>query len=323
MKRVLVTVLTAVLAVGLAATGAEAKKGSKKKKKAQAVPTSQKIAESMGNIHWGMTKDELMKYFTDKLREKYRPLLAKAKDAVEDDNLRQQARRELDALNKGYVEFDGHSTGWDVSFLKGEFTQGNDESMIVVRDGNSQNFYFMIGGKLWKWYKAFDASVFPAGNFDTFAGSVQRRFGNGKDVEGEVRPGEGRRHWIEWQDKQTRLRAVDETGFYGFYSLVFEEKATVDKLARLRSHDDRSQSGEKTNSLVDAVTSDRSGNPDDSPNIVDRITGRLHQNAAPSQGSEEASAGKTKTKSKAKSSSSSSEGSGVTNENDPISGLGL
>jgi len=92
----------------------------------------------------------------------------------------QAAREEVDAIRKGAVEFDGRSTGWDVSFLKGEFSQGNDESMIVVRDVNSQNFYFFIGGKLWKWYKAFDAAVFPADNFAAFGSAVQRKFGDDK-----------------------------------------------------------------------------------------------------------------------------------------------
>jgi hypothetical protein len=330
MKRVLLAMLTALLAVGFTANGAEAQKkkaasaksSGGKKKKAEAVPISPKIAESMGDVKWGVGKDDLIKYFTDKVKEKYRPLVAKAKDAVEDDRLRQQARQEVDAIRKGYVEFDGKSTGWDVSFLKGEFTHGNDEAMLVVRDANSQNFFFLMGGKLWKWYKAFDAAVFKAGNFDTFAGSVQRRFGGGKDVQAEMRPGEGQRHWIEWQDKQTRLRAIDETGFYGFYCLVFEEKSTVDNLAHLRSHGDSSKTGEKRHALVEAVTSDRSANPDDAPNIVDRITGRLHENQqAPQQqgGPEQASAaGKGKAKAAKTASPTPSD-----SENDPISGLGL
>ena len=66
---------------------------------------------------------------------------------------------------KRRLVFRGTSTGWDVSFLRGEFTHGNDESMLVMRDENSQNFYFFFGGKLWKWYKAFDAEVFAAGDF--------------------------------------------------------------------------------------------------------------------------------------------------------------
>src|SRR5689334_4438780 len=213
MKRVLVAILTAVFAVGLGATHADAqkKKGKAPAKKQQAAPNTDKIAESMGDIHWGVSRDDLSKYFLDKVKEKYRPLLGKAKDPVEEDRLRQQATREADAIRKGAVDFDGRATGWDVSFLKGEFTQNNDESMLVVRDANSQNFYFFIGGKFWKWYKAFDASVFPAGNFDAFAGSVQRRFGPAKQAQGELRPGEGQLRWLEWQDKQSRLRAVDET----------------------------------------------------------------------------------------------------------------
>ena len=120
-----------------------------------------------------------------------------------------------------------------MSFLKGEFTHNNDESMLVVRDENSQNFYFFIGGKLWKWYKAFDAAVFPAGNFATFAGAVAAPLRQGASTrKASFAPGEGERHWLEWQDKQTRLRAVDQTDFYGFYCLVFEEKATLDNLAR-------------------------------------------------------------------------------------------
>jgi hypothetical protein len=328
MKRVVLGILVASLALGLAATGAEAQKKPKKaasaKKKNEPVPVSAKIGETMGDVHWGASKEDLIKYFTDKVKEKYRPLMAKAKDAVADDRLRSQARQEIDAIKKGVVDFDGRSSGWDVSFLKGEFTHGNDESMVVVRDANSQNFFFLIGGKLWKWYKAFDAAVFPAGNFDAFAGSVQRKFGAGKDVQGETRPGEGKRHWLEWQDKQTRLRAVDETGFYGFYCLVFEEKSTVDNLARLRSRGDKNEGGEKHHALVEAVTAGGDkANPDDSPNIVDRITGRMHQEQAPRPAPEEASAAGKTSKGKATKSSSSSGSSAVDSENDPISGLGL
>jgi hypothetical protein len=333
MKRVLFGMLVAVLSTGVAATAAEAQKkkpaAAAKKKKTEPAPQSAKISETMGDVHWGLGKEELIKHFTDKVKEKYRPLLAKTKDAVQEDKLRQKARAEIDAIKKGAVDFDGRASNWDVSYLKGEFTNGNDESMVVVRDENSQNFYFLIGGKLWKWYKAFDASVFPAGNFDAFAASVQRKFGNGKDVQGEARPGEGKRHWIEWQDKTTRLRAVDESGFYGFYCLVFEDKGTVDQLARLRSRGDKNEGGEKHHALVEAVTSGNDkANPDESPNIADRITGRMHQqeHAPQQQGGEEVSASASGKSAKGKGSGksgSSSSGSAVDNENDPISGLGL
>jgi hypothetical protein len=329
MKRVLVGILAALLSVGVAASGVQAdkkkpaaqaeKKGKKKVgkgKKEAAVPSSDKISEAMTGIKWGMSREDLIKQSTTKIKEKYRPLIAKTKDAVEEDRLRQEARQELDAIKKGTVDFDGRSTGWDVSFLKGEFTQNNNESMLVVRDGNSQNFYFFIEGKLWKWYKAFDAAVFPAGNFGVFAATLEKRFGDGK--EGEA----GKRKWLQWQDKATQLRAVDETDFYGFYCLVFEEKATVDQLAKLRTNS--GESDDKKHAFVEAVTSGRTENPDDSSNIADRISGRIRQREDAPDNQESASASKSaKGKGAKKGDDDEEDTSGVSSSDDPISGLGL
>ena len=328
MKRVLVGLLAAVVAIGMAVSDVEAQKkkgagkGKGKGKAAAAAPASDKIAEAMGKLKWGMSRDDVLKDVTGKVKEKYRPLLAKTKDAVEEDRLRLEAKDELDAIKKGVVDFDGKTTGWDVGFLKGEFTHNNDESMIVVRDGNSQNFYFFIGGKLWKWYKAFDASVFPGSNFNTFASAVKGRFGDSKETKGEIRPGEGQRRWLEWQDPQTRLRAVDNTGFYGFFCLVFEEKGTLDRLASLRSNVS-DKGGDKKHALVEAVTGERSHDPDDAPNIADRISGRIRQNEqapaddAPVDDSASAS-GKKGKKGKPAASESS-----VQSSDDPLGGLGL
>jgi hypothetical protein len=273
----------------------------------------------MGDLKWGMSKDDLLGKLTDKVKEKYRPLVAKTKSAVEEDRLRGKAKEEMRAIRDSYVEFTGASTGWDVSFLKGEFTHNNDESMIVVRDENSQNFYFFFGGRLWKWYKAFDAAVFKAGDFDGFAASVQRRFGEASDVRGQGDDGAGERHWLEWQDASSRLRAIDQTGFYGFYCLVFEEKNTVKNLAQLRPN--KPKSGDKRHALVESVTSERSVDPDDSPNIADRITGkiRVNEQTDPAPGAERTG---SKTAKKG-SSSSSSAPAGVAADDDPLKGLGL
>ncbi len=325
MKRYFVGFLSAVLACGLVAGSAAADKKKKKggAKTAAAAPMSAKIAESMADLKWGISRDDLLKKFTDQIREKYRPLIAKTKDSVEEDRLRQEARQALDAIKKSAVDFDGRKSNWDVSFLKGEFTQGNDESMLVVKDENSQNYYFFIGGKLWKWYKAFDAAVFPAGDFGTFASAVQRRFGKAKTNQGELRPGEGTRNWLEWQDKSTRLKAVDQSAFYGFFCLVFEDKGTLDSLARLRSN--TPEEGQKGHALVDAVTSGRTEEPDDAPNIADRLTGKIRQSEqAPEQGAsssdDQASTRKPKPKSKGK---PTPEPSAVRDGDDPLSGLGL
>jgi hypothetical protein len=293
------------------AAPAHAKK--KAKKGEDKVPVSAEISKSMGDLTWGISKDQLQKQLIDKVKEKYRPLVAKTKDPVEEDRLRNAANEEMKRIKESYVEFKGTSTGWDVSFLRGEFTHGNDESMLVMRDQNSQNFYFFIDGKLWKWYKAFDAEVFPAGNFATFAGSVQKRFGPAKDASGEISPG-NKRHWLEWQDDKTRLRAVDQTDFYGFYCLVFEEKATVGNLAKLRTN--TREVATNKNALVDAVTAPPSRDADNSPDVVDRITGKNH-----AQRDSGAKGGKSKAA--ASEPQSAPAPTGVKSEDDPLRGLGM
>lgn len=317
MKRVLVGVLTSILAVGLLASGAEAekkKKGAKSKKVAEA-PTSEMIAKSMSDIKWGMDKASLAHVVVKKIKERYKPLVAKTHDAVEEDRLRTQLRDEIKAVKDGQVEFNGRTTGWDVSFLKGEFSQNNNESMLVTRDENSQNFYFFMGDKLWKWYKAFDSQVFPAGDFTQFAAGVQRRFGNGKEVRGALRPGEEERHWLEWQDKATRLRAIDQTDFYGFYCLVFEEKDTVNNLARLRPEVEKREASR--HALVDAVTGERTSDPDDAPNIADRISGKLREvEQAPDEEAPKGKKGKG-----GRSGGSGAPARGVDKADDPLIGL--
>jgi hypothetical protein len=319
MKRILFGLSFLVVALALAVPAAHA--APKKKKAApDKVPLSAEISKSMGDLKWGMGKDELLKKLIDKVKEHYRPLVAKARDASEEDSLRGRAADEIKAMRDSFVEFRGTSTGWDVSFLRGEFTHGNDESMLVMRDENSQNFYFFFGGKLWKWYKAFDAEVFSSGGFSGFAGAVQRRFGEAKDGRGELSPGSGERHWLEWHDDSSRLRAVDQTDFYGFYCLVFEDKATVANLTHLRAN--TREVGSKQHSLVDAVTAPGSVDPDGSPDIADRITGKIRarQDApAPSAG------GSTPAKGKGARSGSSTgpAPAGVASDDDPLNGLGL
>lgn len=325
MKRVLFGFVSLASLLGLLcatpAVHAAPKKKGGKAAAADKTPVSAEVAKAMGDLSWGMTKDELQQKLIDKVKERYRPLVAKARDAVEEDNYRTKASNEIKRIRDSFIEFRGDVTGWDTSFLRGEFTHGNDESMLVMRDENSQNFYFFFGGQLWKWYKAFDAEVFSAGDFSTFAGAVQRRFGNAKETRGELAAGTGERHWLEWQDDKTRLRAVDQTDFYGFYCLVFEEKATVANLSRLRTN--TQEVGPRQHALIEAVTAPRDNDPDDSPDIVDRITGKIRSRQdAPSSsgGSSAGSSGKSKG---SRDSSSEPSGGGVSSDDDPLKGLGL
>lgn len=331
MKRVLVGALFGALAfstvgasVGLSTIDV-AHAAPKKKEKAKALkppPQSAEIAKTMGDLKWGTPRDEVYAHFADAIKAKYKPLLAKAGGALEEDKLRAKMKDELVKLKSSEVDFNGKKTGWDVSFLKGEFTHLNGESLFVVSDDNSENYYFFIQNKLWKWYKAFKTEAFAGKSFDQFAEAIQARFGASQKREGDATHGGGKQSWLEWQDQSTRLRAVDNSGFYGFYCLVFEDKDTLRKLSQLRTN--KVAEAKKGNSLVDSVTSDEANNAsaDSNPDVMDRITGKMrHRQDAPETGKKGA-AGSGSSPSSAPAAPPPSTG-GVTADDDPLKGLGL
>jgi hypothetical protein len=315
MKRMVIGALVSALAFSASLEAAHAAPKKKAKPVAQKeAPQSAEIDKAMGDLEWGMSRDDVMKKFVDGIKEKYRPLIAKATGAIEEDKLRAKARDEIGRIKTSLVEFNGTKTGWDVSFLKGEFTHHNNESMFVVNDANSQNYYFFINGKFWKWYKAFSAEVFQGKSFDQFAQALQGRYG-----EGSVK-GEGKSRWLEWQDAGTALRAVDNNQFYGFYCMVFEHKDTVRRLDNLRTA--KAESGRSTNALVESVTSDEGASEGDyNQDIIDRITGKVRRRQdAP----EQAQAGGASKKAPASAAPSSvSSGPTVSDDDDPLKGLGI
>lgn len=296
MRRKSVVTLTLVAtALCMLAVGVEAQRGRRAARRQpaaqeQAAPRSAAIAPALGDLRWGMEPRAVHDYFRDKIRETYRVRLSKAPGTIEEDRIRHEMDEELRRLRESYVRFDGERTGWDLSFLRGEFTHGNRESMLVYRDENSQNFYFFIQGRLWKWYKAFDAEVFQGQSFQQFAEAVQGRFGPAVERTGRLVPNGPEQHWLEWQDDSTRLRAIDQTRFYGFYCLVFEDKDTLRRLDSLRTNtiDTTAQQG---HSLVDSVTLPEGGeveSDDSHADIVDRITGNIRRR--PEEAEEGASA---------------------------------
>jgi hypothetical protein len=297
MRRKLVVTLTlGASLLCLLAVSVEAQRGRRTRTRTrgasapaeQVAPQSAAIADALGELRWGMEPAALNTHFGTKIRERFRERLTKAPGAIEEDRIRLEMEGEIRRLRESYTRFEGTRSGWDLSFLRGEFTHGNRESMLVYRDENSQNFYFFIGGRLWKWFKAFDASVFQGQSFEQFAQAVQGRFGPAVERRGRLIENGPEQHWLEWQDASTRLRAIDQTRFYGFYCLVFEDKETLRRLPELRRNTINQDN--QGHALVDSVMLPEGGaapSSGDSPNadIVDRITGNVRrvQQAEPSQ----------------------------------------
>jgi hypothetical protein len=178
-----------------------------------AVSANSTLAKSLGNLRWGMSQLEVRTALKGKLKDK---------------------AREFDS---SFVEFDGSRTRWDSAPVAEEYTHGNEEAMMTFKDSDgSENYYFFIGGELWKWVKLYPAASFGGRDFDKFSKKVEGRFGKGREKEAEVNPGSGYSYkFIEYLDRESRLRAVDKTEGQGQFALVFESMGTVRSLTAMRS----------------------------------------------------------------------------------------
>lgn len=277
MKRVVLSVIVSTFIVGFFSYGADAQRRRRRRAPppAEQTPTSDQIAPALGELEWGWSKQKVIRHFTTEIRESYRPRLSKAPGAIEEDRLRHEMNSEIRRLRESYVEFRGRITGHDSGFLREEFTHNNREAMLRLQTERSDDYYFFINNRLWKWYRAFNTQVFAGADFEQFSGALQGRFGEGRERRGSLSEGGASMHWVEWQDENTRLRAVDNNQFYGFYCLVFEHKSTLENLATLRRNKRAPRA--RSHALVDAVTSGEgeTADPDNNGDIVDRITGRI------------------------------------------------
>ncbi|MDH5490817.1 MAG: hypothetical protein OEY14_02475 [Myxococcales bacterium] len=277
MKKVIVTVLLSTFVVGLLSFGADAQRRRRRRRQpaAEAPAQSVAIAPMLGELRWGWSKQTLIRYQTKRIQAAYRPRMHKAPGALEQENLRLERDRAIRRMNQSYVEFRGQTSGHDSGFLRNEFTHDNGEAMVRVRAETSEDYYFFINNRLWKWYRAFDASVYEGVTFEQFAEALQGQFGPARQRSGALYEGGETMQWLEWEDEHTRLRAIDNTTFYGFYCLVLESKETLSNLASLRRN--RQQRGQGRHALVDAVTNpdNEVANPDDNTDVADRITGRI------------------------------------------------
>ena len=171
---------------------------------AHAAPSA--LAKALGNLRWGMSELEV-------------------RNAL-------KGKTDSGQLSSSHVDFDGKRTRYDGSLIGEEYTHGNDESMLTFKDKDAENYLFFIGGELWKWVKVYPTSTFKGG----FAGAVKKKFGKGYDKNGEVNPGSGAVYdFVEYIDRETRLRAVDKSAEAQRYVLMFESMATARSITSLRS----------------------------------------------------------------------------------------
>ena len=235
------------------------------------------LEQSMGDIQWGWTPKQVYQHLKKNIEASYQEPISKTTDAIEEDRLRHKLEQEAAQIRDSYIEFDGTPSAYDSGYLKGEFTHRNGESLIRVRTKTTQDYFFFIKERLWKRYRAFDASVFQGASFAEFGGALQQRYGKAKKKSGSLASGSEKTEWYEWKEPRVLARAVDNNEFYGFYCLILEDPKTVARLAQLRKN--QPAKAEASATLVDMVEDE--SNDDQHADIADRITGEIRRHETP------------------------------------------
>ena len=278
--------LLVTLTVITAATTAHAERGRKTVSAPPDIPRSEAVTKLVAEEQppWGSNHQAVVAFYSKQIRKAYAPVLAKISDAIREDRERREMNNRIKKVADSFVEFNGQRTGWDSSFLRNHFTHNNHESLVAVpqvrasdADARYTDFFFFIGDKLWCRYRAFNQDAFGNIPFDQAAESFEKYFGSAK----QVRDDAGGLVRLVWQDGATKLEAVDNTRFYGFFSLVFTDMATESKLADLRANrPDNSKSG-GVYSLLNQV--ENASESDQNANVVENITGKRYKTSQPQE----------------------------------------
>lgn len=232
---------------------------------------SERIAGELGQFRWGMNHDQVLEVFRQQIRASYAPRM-KNLGQVEQYRLIDERQREIRALERTYVVFDGAQDHrqWDSSFIGQEYTHNNNESMLVYQDSRgNREFFLFINDRLWKRVQARNTNGARI-NFDDFTTQLEALFGPGRRVM------EGTRLTnVEWRDATTHLHLIDQTTFFSAFCLVYEEQATLSQIATLRVNAPTKVARRSAVTLdlsqpnTGVVTGDSNGN------IADRITGKI------------------------------------------------
>lgn len=235
------------------------------------------LEQSMGEIQWGWSPKQVYRQLKKNIEASYQEPISKTTDAIEEDRLRHKMAEETREIRDSYFELDGTPTAYDSGYLKGEFTHKNGESLLRVRTKNTQDYFFFINERLWKRYRAFDASVFEGASFAEFGNALQQRYGKAKTKSQVRQPGAASAQWYEWKEPRVLARAVDNNEFYGFYCLILEDPKTAARLGKLRKN--KPAEAEAGGGLVDMVADE--SNDDQHADIADRITGEIRRHDKP------------------------------------------
>ena len=101
-------------------------------------------------LAFGKDIEALTGYMRDRVQREVKPKILATPDVRQRDELQAAAEKEVEEFSLSHVEFRGQPTGWDVSILSGEFRHNARQEMRTWRERNTQAYFLVSEGTLWK-----------------------------------------------------------------------------------------------------------------------------------------------------------------------------
>lgn len=192
-------------------------------------------------LHWGMSQQQLIAFYDRIIDRDFAPLYQKAQAGPQTKRLDAAVANAKAAFRRSKVDFGTLPTGVDSTPLKGEYSYGNSESMMVInRRGAGTRHFFFIQNKLWKIY-----DEVPVGDKRPLGPSYEeavKRLATRYGIVGRVTQPDyavGRNFMeVDWQDQRTHVRVLDRTGLK-IIGVVYEDRSTLSNLASLRTYKEK------------------------------------------------------------------------------------
>jgi hypothetical protein len=230
-----------------------------------------------GTFKWGMKPDEVIAEVRTAVEAKYQPRIEQAaQDPGKQQRVRDEMAREISAVKKSYIKFDGTKSGLDVSIVGPEFQQGTSEAVLVTKEDQWTRYFFFFEDGLYKMFLAFNKDALQGKGFKDFAKSLEAKYGNAREVYRDDKTKGGVNHALDhyvWAASgNDRLKLVDRSEFYGVYCLVLFDGSVQDRIIERRR--EVNPGNVEKDPLVEAVVTRRHDGRDENDDIIDRVTGK-------------------------------------------------
>ena len=109
-----------------------------------------RLDPSMKGLTFGATRDQVVEFLKRRAAAALNERIDTTMDTRDRDRLQREKEERVAAIGTEMATFDSRRSGWDVSVVRGEFAYGTGESMLVVREGKDQWYFFFTNGNFYK-----------------------------------------------------------------------------------------------------------------------------------------------------------------------------